>query len=317
MPLETMEKWDGKGLIYFPKDANQRLRFKRYLDQMKGVPAQDVITDIYPLQGGSKEKLGYPTQKPKALLDRIIEGSCPKGGTVLDPFCGCGTTVISAQSMGRKWIGMDICLLAVKGVEKRMQEMYSLKNGKDYEIAGMPKTLEQAVILANNDGKTRNEGRFQFQFWAVDMVEGFASTKKSGDGGIDGAIYFWTEHEKKYLAQMILSVKSDKTINQSHLRELIGTLTKTQNALMAGLITLYPVSKAIQEEAQHKGFFTIDDEIFGVKKYQKVQILSTSDVLDGKKFYVPHFKIQQKRAEIKEKRAVKPKINAPSLFDGN
>ena len=201
---------------------------------------RDVWSDINALHRNNIERLGYPTQKPIALLDRIIQASCPENGIILDPFCGCGTTVISAQNNKRKWIGIDICMLAVNSVEARLQQLFPLlQKGKDYRLDGLPTTVEQAIELARSSNITKNEGRYQFQYWAIEKIGGFASTKKSGDGGVDGSIYFYKDMEGKKLGKMIISVKSDKKITMSYVRDLVGTLSNDSTAEMAGLLCIY------------------------------------------------------------------------------
>ncbi len=286
--LEQLEKWWSEGKILCKKDGTPRMDgLKTYLDEAKGSPVQSLWFDIPRIANSSKERMGYPTQKPIALLDRIIEASCPVDGIILDPFCGCGTTVVSAQKNNRNWIGIDICMLAVNSMEDRMKDLFPLlKRGVDYVLNGLPTTVEQAIALANNSDITKNEGRYQFQYWSIEKVGGFASTKKSGDGGVDGSIYFYKNYESKELDKMIISVKSDKDMKISYIRDLIGTLSNSKDAVMAGMVCIDEPTNGMRAEALKAGFYDFD--FMGIKKtYQKVQILTIKDIIDGKKFDTP------------------------------
>jgi site-specific DNA-methyltransferase (adenine-specific) len=262
----------GKERVYYPED---------------GMTCNDWWSDLPSLNSQAKERLGYPTQKPLALLDRIIKASCPEDGVILDPFCGCGTTVIAAQKNNRKWIGIDVCMLAVNSMEDRLNKICpTTQRGKDYVLTGLPTTVEQAIALANNSNATKNEGRYQFQYWAIEKIGGFASTKKSGDGGVDGSIYFYTNYDTKVLGKMIISVKSDKNMKISYIRDLVGTLSNSKDAVMAGMICIDEPTEGMKSEALKAGFY--DFEFMNSKEsYQKVQILTVKDIIDGKKFNTP------------------------------
>ena len=174
---ETMEQLDKEGRLYYSKTGYPRR--KLYLDKSKGVPVQDVWNDIRSLSGAHKERLGYPTQKPIALLDRILRASSSHGDVVLDPFCGCGTTIHAAQLLGRQWIGIDVCVNACKIIEKRLREHFA-DLWADVAYIGMPKTAGDAHELANID-------KFRFERWAASLVDGMeANRKQRGDQGIDG-----------------------------------------------------------------------------------------------------------------------------------
>jgi DNA modification methylase len=204
-PIETMEKWDNEGLIYFPKTKEQRLRFKRYLDENKGVVVGNIWTDIKPVQSQAKERLGYPTQKPIALMERIINASSNKGDVVLDAFCGCGTTLVAAQKLNRKWIGVDISPTACRVMGQRLYELYKLREGTDFWVDDLPKTEEDLRILPH----------FEFQNWAVialgqlTNMSGIPNKIKSGDFGIDGKLYP-VELEKKKKEEKDLFGDTDK-----------------------------------------------------------------------------------------------------------
>ena len=152
--------------------------YKRYLDEMPGVPLQDIWTDINPISSRAKERLGYPTQKPQALLERIIEASSNEGDVVLDPFCGCGTAVAAAEKLKRKWLGIDVTHLAVALMKNRLKTAFDIVPGRDYEVVGEPADAGSARALAEQD-------RYQFQFWAMSLLEAFparAGTAGRGQG---------------------------------------------------------------------------------------------------------------------------------------
>ena len=223
---EKLDLLDEAGYIHWPHREDGKPRYKRYLADAEGVKIQDIVTDIQPAQG--KERLGYTTQKPIALLERIISASCPPGGTVLDPFAGCGTTMEAAHNLGRKWIGIDIAIHAIKRVTKlRLVDKLKLKEGQDFVVRGVPQNWEGAKDLWEYDS-------YHFQKWAVEQVDGFVTSRKSADGGIDGRIYFPVFGEQD-LQCMILEVKGGKHVGIGVLRELRGVL-EDDHALMAGLI---------------------------------------------------------------------------------
>ena len=158
--VERLDELDKEGRIYWPEKEGGVPRYKRYLDEMQGVAIQSIITDIHPLSAQSAEKLGYPTQKPIALLDRIIQASSNPGDTVLDSFCGCGTAIAAAQKLGRKWIGIDITHLSIALQKYRLEAMFP---GITFKVVGEPKDMGAARQLAT-------EGRYQFQWWALSLI---------------------------------------------------------------------------------------------------------------------------------------------------
>ena len=177
VPLETMRKLDAEGRLYFTRRGG--VRVKRYLDEMKGVAVNDVWTDIAPINARARERLDYPTQKPLALLDRIIRQSSNEGDVVLDPFCGCGTTIHAAQASGRRWIGIDVSVNACKIIERRLKSAFD-SLWEDIEFIGMPKTAEDALALAEID-------KFRFERWAAALIDGMEpNAVQRGDKGIDG-----------------------------------------------------------------------------------------------------------------------------------
>ena len=267
---------------------------KIYKQYMKDYMRMRDVWEIPIINAMAKERLGYPTQKPLELLERIIKAATKEGDIVMDPFCGCGTTLDAAQKLNRKWIGIDICMLSVSLIENRLKENYPLvvMKGRDYTVDGIPITIEQVEELIHKSEKSRNEGRYQFQYWAVEKVGGFASTKKSGDGGIDGSIYFYKD-EKKTLAKMILSVKSNKKLQASFIRDLIGTMNNN-DAEMAGLISYANPTQEMINECKNAGRFKMKDGLFADYEFDRVQILTAEDILNGRRFDLPYTRILKK-----------------------
>jgi len=272
MPVETMKELDEQGRIYFPKDKDKRLSLKRYLDEMKGVPLQDIIDDIPPIGPQSKEKLGYPTQKPLALLERIIETSSNKGDIVLDPFCGCGTAIHAAQKLERNWIGIDITHLAINLIKNRLFDAFRIVP----EIVGEPKDLEGARQLAFQD-------RYQFQWWALSLIGArpFNDERKKGaDRGIDGIIYNPVKGSEK-VYKGIVQVKSGH-VDVKHIRDLIGTMER-EKADYGIYLTLEEPTGPMNKEAIEAGHFK---DVFG-QDIPKIQIFTIEELLNGKKPIYP------------------------------
>ena len=246
---------------------------KQYLDEGKGVPVQSLWDDISALHAGSKERLGYPTQKPVSLVRRIIEASTNKGDIVFDPFCGCGTTIYAAQETERQWIGCDIAILSVKLVREILTEKYRLVEGHDYAVDGIPISVEGAQELFDKDPST-------FQNWFVERVGGFPMQRKSADRGIDGRIYFETQSG---LREMMIQVKGGKHVRPTDVRDLRGVLEREENAEMAGFLSITPPTKAMLSEAAEAGTYE-----YGGFHYPRIQFLTTEDVLaDKREFNMP------------------------------
>ncbi len=273
--LSTQEKLDlleEAGLVYWPPRGLVPQQ-KRYSDENPGVLVQDVITDIGPVSSQAKERLGYPTQKPVPLLERIIKASSNKGDVVFDPFCGCGTTIYAAEKTGREWIGCDIAILAVKLIREVLTEKYRLTEGKEFSVDGIPVSVEQAQELFARDP-------FQFQHWAVERAGGFPMQKKVADKGIDGRMYFETQDAMR---EMVISVKGGNTVRPSEVRELRGVLEREANAELAGFISMKEPSKAMREEAGRAGKYCYN----GVS-YDRIQFLTVKDMLvDKREFHSP------------------------------
>ncbi|MDR3526615.1 MAG: DNA methyltransferase [Rhizomicrobium sp.] len=219
-------------------------QYKRYLDEMPGVPLQNLWSDLPVLNNRSREALGYQTQKPLALLERIINASSNPGDVVLDPFCGCGTAIEAAQRIGRKWIGIDITTLAIDVVERRLKKMH-LRRDIDYEVTGIPRDNSDAQTLFDLD-------EHEFQLWAITLVDGQPRDggKKGADRGVDGWIYF--QDDATSIGNAIISVKGGKNIHAAHIRDLIGTMNNHQ-AKLGVFVTLHKPTSEMEKEARKAG----------------------------------------------------------------
>lgn len=269
---QRMDELIAKGLVVQTNPGTVPRR-KQYLDEGKGVPIQSLWDDVAALHSQSRERLGYPTQKPIALLRRIIECSTNPGDVVFDPFCGCGTSIYAAHETGRKWIGCDIAILSIKLVREVLTERYRMVEGNDYTVDGIPTSVDGAQELFNKDPST-------FQNWFVERVGGFPMQRKSADRGIDGRIYFET---REGLKEMMIQVKGGKHVRPTDVRDLRGVLERETNAEMAGFLSITPPTKAMKDEAAEAGTY----EYAGVQ-YPRMQFLTTDDVLVGKReFHMP------------------------------
>lgn len=274
---ERLDVLDDQGMIYWPSRGVQP-RFKRYAEVVGGNPIQDVITDIAAVNSQAEERLGYPTQKPVALLERIIQASTDEGQVVLDPFCGCATTIEAAHMLKREWIGIDIAIHAIKRVATvRLQDRLGLKPGVDFTVEGIPHTIEGAQDLWTRD-------KHQFQKWAIEQIDGFVTTKKTDDGGVDGRLYFSLPGQPD-LESMVIEVKGGKNVSKEVVRSLRGVLDRDQ-AKMAGLIIMEDMgdrkTKNFMKEFADLGML----DVSGVK-YPRMQLLTVGEILQGKRFLTP------------------------------
>lgn len=268
---ERLDLLDLHGFIYWPKGTGMP-QYKRYRDQLKGKSVGDVWDDIDRINPVGKERLGYPTQKPIALLDRIIQASTNKGDVVFDPFCGCGTTIYSAIKNERQWIGCDIAILSIKLIREVLSERHRMVEGVHFDVSGIPVSVEQAQELFSRDP-------FTFQNWFVERVGGFPMQRKAADRGIDGRIYFETQGG---LREMVLQVKGGH-VRPGDIRDLRGVLERESNAQMAGFLSLQEPSKAMKEEAAEAGMFD-----YGGLQYPRIQLMTVADVLERKwEFHMP------------------------------
>lgn len=287
VPLETMKQLDKDNRLYYTNKGG--IRRKKYLDEMKGAVVGDIWTDISPVNSQAKERLGYATQKPVVLMERIISIATNPGDIVLDPFCGCATTIEAAHKLSRRWIGIDIAIHAIKRVAKvRLEDRLGLKEGVDFEIEGVPHTLEGAKDLWSRD-------KYHFQKWAIEQIDGFVTARKSNDGGIDGRIYIALAN-RDALASMVLEVKGGKNVGISTVRDLRGVLER-DDALMAGLVVMEPLSdrklRNFEKEMAQAG----DLDVNGMK-YSRMQILSVPEILKGRRFLTPS--VAKGRSSIKD-----------------
>lgn len=246
VPLSTMERLDSENKLHFTntKDPSKiGIRLKRYLDENKGRTLQSLWDDIPPINSQAKERMGYPTQKPEALLERIIQASSYDGDMILDPFCGCGTAVAVAERLNRKWIGIDITYLSIDVIKKRF-EKNKIMAGKDFVVKGTPKDLHSATKLAET-------APFQFEVWAISQLNA-TPTVKTGDKGVDGVINYLDINKKNQMGKGIISVKGGKSVNPSMVRDLKGTV-ESQEADFGILITLAEPTKGMIDEAIKAG----------------------------------------------------------------
>lgn len=262
---ERMRKYDRENRLHFPSNPKGALRLKMYADESKGERLQSLWDDIPPIGAQAQERLGYPTQKPMALLQRIILASSNVGDVILDPFCGCGTAVHAAEKLGRKWIGIDVTFPAIQIINDRLR--YNIPSAK-YEVVGIPTTVEDAKALADLD-------KFQFEFWAVSLVGGHSRYgRTTGDRGVDGQFFF--KIDSKHDGTAIISVKGGKNINPSMVRDLRGALER-ENAEIAVLITMTKPSEQMKAEAASAGFFQSSQG-----RHPRIQIRTIEDLLSGK-----------------------------------
>ncbi|MBA4165276.1 MAG: site-specific DNA-methyltransferase [Erythrobacter sp.] len=269
---ETMQKLHEQGLIHYPADKTKRLAKKLYLDESKGALVGNVWTDIPPLQAAAQERLGYPTQKPLALLERIIAASSNEGDVVLDPFCGCGTAVHAAQKLGRQWIGIDVTHLAVGLIEKRMKEAFP---GLGFEVVGRPQDLQSALDLAARD-------KHQFELWALSVVEAqpWKGGRKGADGGIDGIIYF--KPDGKRTERAIVEVKGGgvgvKDIGR------LAQVIERERAPFGVFLTAQPPTRAMERDAAAVGVW--ENELTG-RRHPRLQIITLAELFQGKQPDIP------------------------------
>jgi DNA modification methylase len=272
----NMEKFEREGRLVYSKSGMPR--YKRYLDEMPGVPLQDVWTDLRPVASGHGERLGYPTQKPLALLERIVATSSRPGDIVLDPFCGCGTALVAAEKLDRRWIGIDITYLAIAVMRARLKSTFNLT---DVPVINQPTEVEGARQMAQTP-----EGRFQFQWWAVDLVDAMplgGIEKKGADRGVDGVITFTGELGQ--MESILVSVKSGH-VTSAMVRDLKGTLER-EKAVIGLFVTLEEPTREMRLEADTAGLYHSN---LWKRDYPKIQILTIKELLEeGKKPALPSF----------------------------
>ncbi len=278
-----LERWWDEGRILCKKDGTPRLDgLKVFLDESKGKPLQSLWLDIDRIANVSAERLGYPTQKPVALLERIVSASSTPDALVLDPFCGCGTTVHAAQKLGRQWIGIDITPLAVNLIARRLKGAFP---GINFDIRGIPRDMDGARELALRD-------KHLFQLWAVNLVDAqpYRDGKKGADGGIDGLIYF--KPDGKVTKAAIVSVKGGSHVGVGQIRDLRGTIERLKEP-MGVFVTLTPPTTQMEKEASAAGLYDT-----GHQRVPRIQILAIEQLLAGSKPRIPFgHTVSYKRAE--------------------
>jgi hypothetical protein len=287
---EKLDALDKAGLIHWPPKGKVP-GFKRYYNPNAGVPAADVITDIDPIAAQSAERLGYPTQKPVALLERIIQASSNPGDVVLDPFCGCGTTIDAAQKLGREWIGIDITQLAITLIKKRLFDTYGYDirfvsaSSPEHPVAGVAESSDATVVrvigepVSPEDAmKLAEDDKYQFQWWALGLVGARPEEQKKGaDHGIDGKILFRDDPKSTKPEQIIIQVKGGKT-SVKDVRDLRGVLDR-EKAAIGVLITLEEPTAPMKAEAASTGFYVHKTN---QQQYPRLQLRTVQELMTGK-----------------------------------
>jgi site-specific DNA-methyltransferase (adenine-specific) len=299
-----LDALDKAGLIYWPPKGKVP-GFKRYYNPNAGVPAADIITDIDPIAAQSAERLGYPTQKPVALLERFILASSNPGGLVLDPFCGCGTTIDAAEKLGRDWIGIDVTQLAISLIKNRLQDTYGSRmkfvsgplqrrtgvapvsniTETDISETGATPVLRESIVRIIGEPTTPNEAatlaeddKYQFQWWALGLVGARpVEQKKGADHGIDGKILFRDAPKAAKSEQIIIQVKGGKT-GVKDVRDLRGVLDREQAAIGI-LISLQPATGPMETEAASAGFY---EHKTNKQKFPRLQLRTVKELMEGK-----------------------------------
>lgn len=286
-PPSALDELLREGRIHVPEQGGMP-QLKRYLDEMEGVNLQDVWDDIPPVQSRAKERTGYPTQKPLALLERIILSSSNEGDVVLDPFSGCGTAVTAAHKLNRRWLGIDITHLAITVIKHQLHQQLGILPHQDYQIVGEPQDVASARELAE-------QNRHQFEWWAISLVGAKpmnsdddavapgsrAKGKKGADKGIDGFIPFIEINGKP--TRVLVSVKSGDNLGVAMVRDLRGTLER-ENAPMGILITLSTPTKPMLTEASDAGLY---ESALWQRTFPKLQIITIEELLADKQPKIP------------------------------
>jgi len=274
---EKMEQWDREGRLYFPRDKEGRIRRKSFADELKGMPVQNLWSDIAEINSQAKERLGYPTQKPETLLERIINASSNEGDLVLDPFCGCGTTINVAERLHRRWIGVDITHLAIALIKNRLQDTFGPELSP-YEVIGDPKDLTSAKALAEQD-------KYQFEWWALSLVDARPAQdkKKGADSGIDGYINFFDDGSGK-AKKIVVQVKGGH-ITVSQIRDLKAVVDR-EKAVIGAFVTLEPPTKPMKDEALTAGYYS-PEHLAKQHTAPKIQILTIAELLSGAQLRYP------------------------------
>ena len=289
---ETMQRLHDEDRIWYPTnadgshDTSKRPQLKRYLNEMEGAVMGTIWTDIPPINSQAAERLGYPTQKPRALLERIIAASSNLGDVVLDPFCGCGTAVDAAQKLGRKWLGIDITHLAIGMIEHRMREGYP---GIEFDTIGVPKDLESAQRLAVEDPH-------QFQQWICWQVGGYPREKKGGDKGVDGWFNYQAD-DRGTIRSGVISVKAGDNVNPNMVRDLGRVMQRDGHQFGLFVMKSLPTKGMRDEAASHP----LVETQFG--RFPALQIVTLAELFRGIKPQLPTLISPVKKASRVETRA--------------
>jgi hypothetical protein len=295
MTKDKMDELDAQGRIHWPIKEAGMPRLKIYPEDTPGSPLQDIWTDIKTMHNLSAERLGYPTQKPLALLERIILGSSNPGDLVLDPFCGCGTTVCAAEKTGRRWIGVDITHLAIALMRQRLYNMFG--ETAKYEVIGQPADLASAQALALQD-------RHGFELWAISLLSAqVAQEKKGSDRGMDGLLFF-VDEARAPAKKVVIQVKSGH-VQASYIRDLAHVVDR-ERAAMGFLVTLEEPSKPMLTEALTAGYYHSPG---WNRDYPKIQIRTIEQLLQRQRFEYPLTNISLAQAQ-----RVQPQSNQEKLF---
>ncbi len=304
---ETMQKLHDEKRIWYPQykdgtfDTTKRPRLKRYLKEQEGSIITNIWTDIQSLHDVAAERLGYPTQKPLTLLERIITASSNPGDIVLDSFCGCGTAIAAAQKLGRKWIGIDITHLSIALQKYRLEAMFP---DITFKVVGEPTDYGAAKKLAQDD-------RYQFQWWALSLVkakplggqEGSKTGKKGSDKGIDGVISFIDDHTGKP-KRVLVQVKSGH-VKSGDIRDLVGTVQR-ENAAIGVFITLELPSRDMTTEAVSAGYY---ESPGWNQQYPRIQIRTITELLKGAKIDMPlQFGTFKQASKVKQDAGQQPAL---------
>ncbi len=272
---ESLRRLEAEGRIHYSATGKRYVKY--YLDEAQSTIGA-VWSDIrgFGTRTAAKELLGYPTQKPLALLERIIQASSNEGDIVLDPFCGCGTAVVAAQKLNRRWIGIDITHLAIALIKYRLSDMFDLHEGRDYRVVGVPTTEADARALAQRD-------RDEFQRWAISLIPRARpfQEKKGADTGIDGILYF-IDDPKQPPKRVLIQVKSGK-VGVKEIRDFRGVIER-EGATLGFFVSLEEPTAPMVQEAEQAGFYTTP---LGNRKIPRLQIRTVGQLLAGEEFLLP------------------------------
>ncbi len=286
---EKMKLWDAEGRLIFPKTIDGRIRRKRYMDELQGEAIQNIWDDISALSALHAERLGYPTQKPIALLERIINASSNPGDVVLDPFCGCGTAIVAAQKLGRQWLGIDVTPIATSLIQKRLFDQFEARDirllsaadkanagtlARAFQVEGLPTDEAGARAMFEADHK-------KFEMWAVGLVPAIPQEKKGADGGIDGLAYF--DVGAKELTKAVIQVKGGK-VGSPGVQQLRGAMSGL-NAALGFYVTLEAPTKNMKAEALSAGYYKAATGVG--RQVPAMQIRTIAELLAGNSFDFP------------------------------